>query len=444
MNLNQVCFISKYCFLVVFLLVVNLYPTDKVMAYACPNYKFERNIEKNTYDPDVRVIQEILNLDQRTVVAYSGPGSKGKETTMLGKATRESLKRFQALFIEYIGVADGKFNEKTRLVMNNVCQGPFFTGGGKSVYDLSANASGDVIPPVVGVASQETAQVDTPFRAYLGASEAIKTPSLTSFMVEGAVISDIRKTSSTTFNYLVTPNPNNFAFISIQIEADTIEDLAGNKNSKASNEWKIKVLPGTGTVNPTTTLPIIDFPIIDLPTIGTSTTDCSSVASVSVDDYTNPCYGKVPTTFPQTSDTSSGGGGMDLGQIMQFVTGFLKGFTGLGSGTGGSSLSGGGIGTLPGYCVCTPDTIPPGTLTGQPTILLTPKGGTSPGGRYLMTLNPGAGNYTGFTSPFPGGVCGQRIQITNSRRICVNPLSDNTGGVVVGALPPKPSFNWGF
>ncbi|MBI5139987.1 MAG: hypothetical protein HZA94_00880 [Candidatus Vogelbacteria bacterium] len=47
-------------------------------------------------NPIVRVIQVILNLDPKTKVASSGPGSPGKETAVFGNLTVNAIKKLQA------------------------------------------------------------------------------------------------------------------------------------------------------------------------------------------------------------------------------------------------------------------------------------------------------------------------------------------------------------
>jgi hypothetical protein len=56
----------------------------------------------------------------------------------------------------------------------------------------------------------------------------------------GATVSDLRKTSSSGYSFLVQSTGDKEE-IFVQIEADKIPDLAGNKNEKASNELKIAV-----------------------------------------------------------------------------------------------------------------------------------------------------------------------------------------------------------
>jgi hypothetical protein len=126
-------------FVLLFSFFAIIFSYNFAFAYICPDYVFNKDLQYGDTYEDVVAIQEILNLDSRTVVALSGPGSKGQETGFFGKATRSSLKRFQALFIEYIGLADGKFNAKTRVSMNAVCKGPFFTNGTGNVFDKATS-----------------------------------------------------------------------------------------------------------------------------------------------------------------------------------------------------------------------------------------------------------------------------------------------------------------
>jgi peptidoglycan hydrolase-like protein with peptidoglycan-binding domain len=86
----------------------------------CP-YTFSKDLQFGSTDHDVYVLQKILNSDKRTTIATDGVGSPGNESSYFGTGTREALKRFQALFIEYIGVADGKFSTRTRTVVQSLC-----------------------------------------------------------------------------------------------------------------------------------------------------------------------------------------------------------------------------------------------------------------------------------------------------------------------------------
>lgn len=390
--------------------------------YACPNFEFLKNMQKGDQDEDVYVLQQMLNLDKRTVIAYSGPGSRGKETALFGSGTRESLKRFQALFIEYIEVADGKFNTKTRTVMNNVCKGPFFTGMSKNPYDISSSTTH--VSPVIGISGPTEAEIDTPFRAYFGSSVAIKTPTLTGLIIEGATAADVRKTSSTTFSFLVTPNADNKGEIKLQMEADSIEDLFGNKNEIASNEWVVTVIGiSTSTaVNENLDTSVLDSILSSIPTA--ATTDCSKVSSVSVTDYNNPCYGKAPMTNAQSD---SGGEKKDdtmMQMMMGIVQGLLKSLTGGGGQNGGGSAGGDSV------CAC----------SGEPTTMLMGKSG--PSGRAKMSKNPRTGSdYVSQGKIMPAtGICGQS-RSPKCQGGCCNPQSDATGMIVPYDIAPGPFWS---
>jgi hypothetical protein len=80
-------------------------------------------MQKGMTGQDVLVLQKILNQDTRTEVSRTEVGSKGQETKIFGEKTRDSLKRFQALFIEYTLSADGIFQGNTKDLVNDLCNG---------------------------------------------------------------------------------------------------------------------------------------------------------------------------------------------------------------------------------------------------------------------------------------------------------------------------------
>ncbi len=391
-------------------LIFTIFISGSVTAQVpCPDYLFSVDLGYGSSHPDIRVMQQILNLDTRTKVADVGAGSTGFETTYFGVATRVALKRFQALFIEYIGIANGRFGPKTRTSMNAVCQGPYFTGGGGQVYDPAPTTPGytDVFPPVVAIAGPTDAVVGDPFRAYLASNESLQTPGLDGLIITNATAGDMRKISSTTFSFLVTPNANAVNQISLQFEADTILDLAGNKNENASNEWIVNLHGGNQATN---TLASYTLPYIDLPiATGGTNVDCSTVASVEVTDYSNPCYGRAPTF------DSSGGGGGGQNQIMEMLKGMLQGMMG---GGGGFMEAGGKLGSQA-SCAC----------SGLPTIGFSPVKGIGPRAIDFIKIGKSSGFFTGREGP-PPGVCGQAIV----KGKCINPQNDVTGLFVGGTL----------
>ncbi len=423
-------------FLFSFLTIIFVF--QQSFAYTCPNYLFSKNLSQGMTSQDVKVIQEILNLDKRTMVAQAGPGAPGSETRYFGILTREALKRFQALFIEYIAIADGKFNSKTRTTMNAVCKGPFFTGGNGSVYEIgNSTSTKDTIPPVVAVAGPNSADINIPFRAFIGANEPLETPSLSGLIISNATAADLRKVSSTTFSFLVTPNQDAKNSISLQFEADSLSDLAGNKNEKATNEWLVNLTGTSSLQNATNTLPF-EMPNIDLPIV-TPTNDCANVGSVDVSDYSNPCYGRAPMSYssmnnPSNSDSGSGGGGGGS-QIMQMLQGLLQGLTSaLG---GGAKQTGGKIG---GEAAC--------GCTGLPTAQYSPVGPGIGGRNIILGIMGGGGDYVGKQSG-PPGICGVRPRTGPKDQCsgipgphtgsCCGILLDVTMQPVTGTLSPSPT-----
>jgi hypothetical protein len=425
LNMNK----KTKIFFVLAFVVTQFFSINISYAYTCPNYEFQKDLLKGSIDEDVRVMQEILNSDKRTLVTQTGLGSKGNETPKFGVATREALKRFQALFIEYIGIADGKFNEKTRIVMNKVCQSPFFKGKGGNPYDITNTK--ETIPPVVGIAAPQSASIDTPFRAYIGASEAIKLPTLNGLMITNATAGDVRKVSSTTYSFLVTPNQDATENISLQFEADTIEDLAGNKNELASNEWVVQLTGISTSSNATTSvdLSILDSIISNLPTA--TNTDCSKVSSVSYSDYTNPCYGKTPFTQDQQQQNQE----QKDNSMMQMLQGLMQGLMkALG---GGGSQTGGKVG---GDAAC--------GCTGMPTASYMPIGPGIAGRQITLGVSGMGGNYVGRQLP-PPGICGVRPRSGPKdmcsgipgphNASCCGILLDVTMQPVTGTLAPSPT-----
>jgi peptidoglycan hydrolase-like protein with peptidoglycan-binding domain len=54
-----------------------------------------RDLSLGSVGDDVKTLQKILNADSSTMVASSGTGSKGNETTRFGPATASAVKKFQ-------------------------------------------------------------------------------------------------------------------------------------------------------------------------------------------------------------------------------------------------------------------------------------------------------------------------------------------------------------
>lgn len=56
---------------------------------------FERDLQRGMKHPDVKRLQQLLNLDSETQVAKTGDGSSGRETEVYGSRTEDAVRRFQ-------------------------------------------------------------------------------------------------------------------------------------------------------------------------------------------------------------------------------------------------------------------------------------------------------------------------------------------------------------
>ncbi len=232
---------------------------------SCP-YAFERDLFVGTKGEDVRLLQVLLNSDKRTIVALDGPGSPGKETTTFGESTKVAVKKFQALFIEYIGVANGRFGPRSRTTMNAICNGqaPVKSGNAyTNVTSVQANATpageiteipNDKIAPRVSLsANLNSVEPSSTFKVVANFSEEVKPITPDSVIVDGGSVKEIRKLSKTSYSITITPNEDARSVV-VQVEADKVEDLAGNVNENASNEISVKLrLASATSTNPNDT-----------------------------------------------------------------------------------------------------------------------------------------------------------------------------------------------
>jgi hypothetical protein len=86
-------------------------PSANAYANANANASFNRNLTLGATGADVKALQAYLNA-HGFVVAASGAGSPGNETTKFGKATMSALAKWQASV--GISPASGNFGAKTR------------------------------------------------------------------------------------------------------------------------------------------------------------------------------------------------------------------------------------------------------------------------------------------------------------------------------------------
>ncbi len=242
-------FISISFFILFFSQTFFVFAEENILPN-CP-YKFSTDLQFGDKHEDIVVLQEILNSDKRTLVALSGAGSPGNETGNFGKATREALKKLQALFIEYIGVADGKFNEKTRTVAEAICDGTIEEIG-EQVSDsqeiINTKTSANTTPLNVSLsANASRITSDTQLKVSVNTNKEIVVLEPEVVIVDGGEIKEIRKIGKTQYMLIIAAGQNSKK-ISVQIEADRVEDIDGGRNENASNEVVIAVT-GTGLVS---------------------------------------------------------------------------------------------------------------------------------------------------------------------------------------------------
>ena len=91
-------------------------PTPVVVTPIKPKtFVFAKDLKLNAISPDVKELQKYLNASGY-LVAKTGVGSKGKETTKFGLATKFALIKFQKA--KKINPANGIFGPATRKVIN--------------------------------------------------------------------------------------------------------------------------------------------------------------------------------------------------------------------------------------------------------------------------------------------------------------------------------------
>lgn len=297
----------------------------------CP-YQFTHGVVYGQTDEQVPTIQQILNSDKRTVVATTGVGSPGRETSFYGKATREAMKRFQALFIEFIGTADGKFNSRTQTVMQNICDGKTPDGKEKTPDPVPTNVVPQD-PPQIKIYTNETSlEPGQKFRVILDSSNDIKSVSQSGLILEGAISETVRKLSKKQYALLLTTN-DDAKKVSIQIESEAVTDVNDTKNDEASNEINLNVV-GAAEPEASSTEPAQD----DISSILAQLLQSAGSSSPA----TTWCYGtQIRTTDPCNAPASQQ---PQLPQqpdnsLMQLLSGLMKG---LGGGGGGGQQGGGG------------------------------------------------------------------------------------------------------
>ena len=87
----------------------------------CPSYSWTRNLQVGSKGDDVMKLQQYLNSNAATMVASSGAGSPGSETSTFGGLTKAAVMKFQAA--NSISPVAGFVGPLTRAKINSMCAG---------------------------------------------------------------------------------------------------------------------------------------------------------------------------------------------------------------------------------------------------------------------------------------------------------------------------------
>lgn len=98
-------------------------------------FVFEKAVAEGDEGASIKNLQIILNQDGRTLVAPSGAGSPGSETSFFGARTRDALFRFQRL--NGIWGEEGLVGPKTRLALNKKLAEIYFAEPSATTGNLS-------------------------------------------------------------------------------------------------------------------------------------------------------------------------------------------------------------------------------------------------------------------------------------------------------------------
>lgn len=87
---------------------------------------FTKNLKLGDTDTQVLLLQKALNKDTDTIIAASGPGSSGNETTYFGQKTKTAVVKFQNKYAKEIlapnglTAGTGYFGASTRAMLNSL------------------------------------------------------------------------------------------------------------------------------------------------------------------------------------------------------------------------------------------------------------------------------------------------------------------------------------
>lgn len=118
-------------------------PPEDSSSQTTSTYIFSRNLTLGSDNEDVRQLQIILNSDPDTTIVPPGPrgnGSRGRESTYFGVATKEAVQRFQKKY----GILpnNGFVGPTTISVLNSIGKAGSFNLAETNLIDLRVNGDG--------------------------------------------------------------------------------------------------------------------------------------------------------------------------------------------------------------------------------------------------------------------------------------------------------------
>ena len=133
------------------LITIGVIPAEKAdlartvlnTALSNSSTRINRDLSKGATGDDVKLLQKVLNTNSATVVALSGPGSAGNETTYFGSATEAAVIKFQNF---YNFLPTGIVNGATRVKVNallSVVTNANIPVANQSNVDLKVNGQDD-------------------------------------------------------------------------------------------------------------------------------------------------------------------------------------------------------------------------------------------------------------------------------------------------------------
>jgi peptidoglycan hydrolase-like protein with peptidoglycan-binding domain len=118
-----------------------------------PTYSFSRNLSVGASGEDVRQLQRLLNQNEATQIAQSGPGSPLNETNYFGVLTEKAVIRFQEIYsseiLSPIGLVRGtgfvglKTREKLNFLIGNAPTSPVPDSSSPSITSISPTTGVD-------------------------------------------------------------------------------------------------------------------------------------------------------------------------------------------------------------------------------------------------------------------------------------------------------------